>query len=441
MSIRIKPLLALASLILPLVSCNGETPADNEVMSMYVHGEASEGLSEASRIKLGKVYGPADDLQDGLFEIFLDFTPGEIILEDDGGRKWGLSSDGTASVTGTSSTLSLNGLHRLVIDTKSGRWHACAIQSVTFRALYGERQTVEGVYNGKGSWTFGGISLDADEGQVKYYRFEVASEHPEEISYLCSVSDQNGSDPESYRSTYQFIRILGSSDINASDDKAASFRFISTDKGTATVTLNMVQSNARYMHYVEITPPGPPAAFMGDSITENWRKSSTGHPEFFSDNGYLNKGISGQNSTQILARFEQDIIAESPQTVIICCGTNDIAGNGGVTTNDYILSNISAMAQMATQAHIKVILCSLLPCNYYYWATSVHPEDRIADLNEKIRNLALSNGYPYVDYYTPMVDADRGLNSAYTSDRCHPNQAGYTVMEGIVKPVIDSLVK
>ncbi|MGM9757351.1 MAG: GDSL-type esterase/lipase family protein [Candidatus Cryptobacteroides sp.] len=438
---RIKHLLALASLIFPLVSCNGETPSNKSVMSMYIYGEASEGLSEASKIKLAKVYDSADNLQDGLFEIFLDFTPGEVTLEDDYGRKWELSSDGKASVTGAATSLSLDGLHRLVIDTKSGSWHACTIQSVTFCALYGEHQSVDGVYGGKGKWTFGGISFDAEEGEAKYYRFEVKSDHSEEISYLGSIQDRNDSDPESYRSSYQFIRILGNSDIKASDDAAASFRFISTDKGTATITLNMIQTNARYMHTVEITPLGPPAAFMGDSITENWRKTSTGQPEFFSENGYLNKGISGQNSTQILARFEADIIAESPQTVVICCGTNDIAGNGGVTTNDYVLSNIATMAKMATEAHIKVILCSLLPCNYYYWATSVHPEDRIADLNERIRNLAQTNGYSYVDYYSSMVDADRGLNSAYTSDRCHPNQAGYTVMEGLVKPVIDSLVE
>lgn len=231
--------------------------------------------------------------------------------------------------------------------------------------------------------------------------------------------------------------------IGGSEDSfAGAFRFKPADsKGTAEISLFLAKGQARYIHNVDVTPSGPPAAFMGDSITENWRKSSTGHPEFFSDNGYINKGISGQNSTQILARFATDIVAENPKCVVICCGTNDIAGNGGVTTNEYVVSNISKMAKMADDANIDVILCSLLPCNYYYWAKDVRPEERIADLNERIKALADTNGWEYVDYYTPMVDAERGLKAEYTSDRCHPNKAGYTVMEEVVKPVIDKVLE
>ena len=182
---------------------------------------------------------------------------------------------------------------------------------------------------------------------------------------------------------------------------------------------------------------------MGDSITENWRKSSTGHPEFFTDNNYLNFGISGQTTTQMLARFEKEVVANKPQCVVICGGTNDIAGNGGAIENSAILKNIEEMGNMAQEARIKVILCSILPTDHYWWKPNMTPGEivsRIAEMNTLIRNLCNNRNWTYVDYFTPMADKTTGaILSQYSDDRIHPNQAGYEVMEGIIRPVIRSV--
>ena len=183
------------------------------------------------------------------------------------------------------------------------------------------------------------------------------------------------------------------------------------------------------------------AVFMGDSITENWNKSSAGHPEFFTSNCYKAKGISGQTTTQMLARFDADVVALAPRCVVICGGTNDIAGNQGAVTDQSIIVNIAAMASKAKAAGIKVALCSILPCNYYYWKPEMRPAERIKTVNGLIKALAEENGYSYVDYHTPMQADDGSLPEMYTSDGCHPNKAGYAVMEEIVVPIVNDALK
>ena len=183
------------------------------------------------------------------------------------------------------------------------------------------------------------------------------------------------------------------------------------------------------------------AVFMGDSITENWNKTSTGHPDFFTTNLYKGKGISGQTTSQMLARFDTDVVSLAPKCVVICGGTNDIAGNQGEVTDQSIVDNISAMAAKADAAGIKVILASILPCNYYYWKPQMKPAERIISVNAMIKALAEEKGYAYVDYHTPMKAEDGSLQEKYTSDGCHPTKAGYDAMESIVVPVIENVLK
>lgn len=440
-----RSLLLFSSLLL-FLSCTKEDGNNVSVDSLSVYGDAAESTSENSSIQMFPVYGADNVRISGAFEIYLSFSEGGFTIKDDHGTVWTLASGGAMVENGGASSLGETGIFRLRVDLNAMSWSRVRVNSVSFHPLFGDRAPVEGVYDRRGRWNFSDIPLERNEGEEMYYRFDVDTDSPEELAYLCSTKDMNASDPGSYKSSYQYIRTLGKGEFasigGTEEGTAGAFRFRSADSmGTADIRVSLSKGQARYIHNVEIIPMGPPAAFMGDSITENWRKSSTGHPEFFTDNGYLNKGISGQNSTQILARFQTDIVANTPRCVVICCGTNDIAGNGGETTNEYVLGNISEMAMMAKEANIRVILCSLLPCNYYYWKPSVHPEDRIGDLNRRIRALADTNNWEYVDYYTPMVDDARGLKSEYTSDRCHPNQAGYSVMESIVKPVIDKVLK
>ena len=176
--------------------------------------------------------------------------------------------------------------------------------------------------------------------------------------------------------------------------------------------------------------------FMGNSITEGWVKI---HPEFFKENGYVGRGISGQTSYQFLLRFREDVINLKPKLVIINAGTNDIAENTGPYDIDITFGNIASMAEIAKANKIKVILTSVLPAAGFRWNKKItDAPDRIEALNAKIKEYAKANKIPYVDYYTPMVTgAERALNPDYSNDGVHPTLDGYIVMEALIKPVID----
>jgi lysophospholipase L1-like esterase len=173
--------------------------------------------------------------------------------------------------------------------------------------------------------------------------------------------------------------------------------------------------------------------FMGDSITENWL---TEDPAFFEGKSYLNRGISGQTTSDMLKRFDRDVIQLNPATVVILAGTNDIAENGGPIGNQQIMENIAAMAKMATDHKIDVVLCSLLPVYDYPWRPGLHPPKKILALNTLIKDYADENNHIYVDYYSPMVDEKKGLKAEYSEDGVHPNLSGYKVMEPLVEEAI-----
>ncbi len=179
------------------------------------------------------------------------------------------------------------------------------------------------------------------------------------------------------------------------------------------------------------------AIFIGDSITANWVKESKGHPEFFKENNFLGLGFSGKTSAYLKTVFNAGVTSKHPKYAVILCGTNDIAQNDGVyVPNEDIRDNIAWMASEAAGSGIKVVLCSVLPSTHFYWATSIHPEDAIIELNVLIKALATEKGYEYVDYYSALVDSNKGLPSKYSSDGCHPNQDGYTVMENLILPIL-----
>ena len=176
--------------------------------------------------------------------------------------------------------------------------------------------------------------------------------------------------------------------------------------------------------------------FMGNSITEGWVKI---HPEFFKENGYIGRGISGQTSYQFLLRFRNDVINLKPKLVIINAGTNDVAENSGPFDIENTFGNIASMAEMAKANKIKVILTSVLPAAGFRWNKKItDAPDRIEALNAKIEAYAKANKIPYVDYYQPMVSgAERALNPDYSKDGVHPTLDGYLVMEALIKPIID----
>jgi len=169
--------------------------------------------------------------------------------------------------------------------------------------------------------------------------------------------------------------------------------------------------------------------FMGNSITEGWAQLSS---NFFTDNHYVNRGISGQTTPQMLVRFRPDVVNLKPKVVVILAGTNDIAGNTGPSTLEMIEDNIASMVEIAKSNNIKIVLCSVLPVYDYPWKPGLEPSQKIIDLNKWIKEYSIKNEIIYVDYFTPMADQRNGLKKEYSEDGVHPNKAGYKIMESIV---------
>jgi lysophospholipase L1-like esterase len=174
--------------------------------------------------------------------------------------------------------------------------------------------------------------------------------------------------------------------------------------------------------------------FMGDSITEEWGNL---YPEFFSGKNYINRGIGGQTTPQMLIRFKPDAIDLKPDAIVILAGTNDIAGNTGPSTVRMITDNIFSMAELGKAHEIKVVLASILPVYQYSWVDDVlDPPSMIDSVNRKIKEYVENQGLVYLDYYSSMVDDRKGLKLDYTGDGVHPNEAGYKVMSAIADDII-----
>ncbi len=192
----------------------------------------------------------------------------------------------------------------------------------------------------------------------------------------------------------------------------------------------------------KVTPPTANenrVVFMGNSITDAWINVS---PDFFKGKPYLDRGISGQTTPQMLIRFRQDVIDLHPKVVVILAGINDIAGNTGPSTVEMIEDNLKSMAQLARANGIKVVMCSVLPAYSFPWRPGIDPIAKIIDLNKWIKQFAQKNNFVYVDYYDAMVDERKGLPDKYSEDGVHPNPAGYKIMEPLVeKGIAKALAK
>jgi lysophospholipase L1-like esterase len=170
--------------------------------------------------------------------------------------------------------------------------------------------------------------------------------------------------------------------------------------------------------------------FIGDSITEFWERHDS---IFFSQNKYINRGISSQTSSQILERFQNDVIDLEPKWVIILAGINDIAENNGPISIEDIMNNIVSMVEKALKNNIEVVLCSILPASNFYWNPKIKPIEKIKQLNILIEAYCLTEKIKFVDYYTPMVDEYFGLDKKFTDDGVHPNLNGYLKMKTILE--------
>jgi lysophospholipase L1-like esterase len=176
--------------------------------------------------------------------------------------------------------------------------------------------------------------------------------------------------------------------------------------------------------------------FMGDSITEGWPldKSFPGKP-------YVNRGISGQTTSQMVLRFHQDVIALKPKVVVILAGINDMAENTGPMTLGQTEDNLAAMAEMATANGIKVVMCSVLPATHFSWHPGLTPASEVAAANVWMKAYAAEKGHVYVDFYAAMKDDEGGLPPNLSRDGVHPLPAGHAIMDPLVEAGIEKALK
>jgi acyl-CoA thioesterase-1 len=198
----------------------------------------------------------------------------------------------------------------------------------------------------------------------------------------------------------------------------------------------------------ELPPPAPGetrVVFMGDSITEGWgRRELATFPdraEFFPGKPYINRGISGQTTPQILVRFRQDVVDLQPKVVVLLAGTNDIAENTGKTTLRDIENNIASMSDVARANGIRLVLCSVLPTSDFPWHPGLDPAPKIRALNTWIKDYAAKNGFVYVDYYSSMTTSDGSLKAELSLDGVHPNKAGYEIMAPLAEAGVAEALK
>jgi lysophospholipase L1-like esterase len=173
--------------------------------------------------------------------------------------------------------------------------------------------------------------------------------------------------------------------------------------------------------------------FMGNSITEGWPNKD---PEYFSDPNYVNRGIGGQTTPQMLLRFRADVIDLQPDVVVILAGTNDIAGNTGPMTLEEIRDNIISMAELAKVHDISVIICSVLPAFDYVWRPGLEPNVKIPVLNGMLKDYCHNNNVIYLDYFTAMADSRNGLPKELAEDGVHPTKEGYAIMKELAEEAI-----
>ena len=198
------------------------------------------------------------------------------------------------------------------------------------------------------------------------------------------------------------------------------------------------QLNRYRAENTQLAPPAPGqtrVVFFGDSITDAWGRVK--ETTFFPGKPYINRGISGQTTAQMVLRFRQDVIDLHPAAVVILAGTNDIAGNTGLATLRMIEDNFRSMTELAQVNHIRVILASVLPVSDYPWQPGLQPAGKVRTLNAWLRSYAASSGATYLDYYSALANAQGGMDKRLASDGVHPTPAGYAVMAPLAQQAID----
>ncbi|WP_246153563.1 SGNH/GDSL hydrolase family protein [Terriglobus albidus] len=192
----------------------------------------------------------------------------------------------------------------------------------------------------------------------------------------------------------------------------------------------------------KLAPPAPGekrVVFYGDSITDAWGRRSG---KFFPGKPWINRGISGQTTQQMLIRFEQDVVHLKPVAVVILAGTNDVAGNTGPENLQMIQDNITSMVAIAKANNIRVVLASVLPAKKFGWNPDVQPAETIRTLNQWIEQYCTKEKLTFLNYYPALVDNEGGMKEDLAADKTvHPNDAGYAVMEPLAQAAVEKALK
>lgn len=229
-----------------------------------------------------------------------------------------------------------------------------------------------------------------------------------------------------------------------------SLLFLSAVQAQVTDCKNDWPNLARYdKDNKSVAPPAKNeqrVVFMGDSITDSWDNPVNGG--FFPVEPYINRGISGQTTPQMLIRFRRDVIELNPKVVIILAGTNDLAGNTGPTTLEAIQDNYRSMAELATANGVRVVFASVLPVSDYeirdgqpLTQTVRRPPEQILALNKWLQEFTKTRGYVYLDYFSAMADDKGFLKDELSNDGLHPNAQGYAVMAPLAQAAITASLK
>jgi len=193
----------------------------------------------------------------------------------------------------------------------------------------------------------------------------------------------------------------------------------------------------RYAEANKEVKESPLVIFMGDSITDFWGQY---RPGFFTDHNYLCRGIGAQTVEHMLARFHADVVDLHPRAVAILAGINNIAGNNGKIAFENVVGCIASMCETAKANGIIPVICSLTPCDRFFWNTEAQPAQDVIRLNGMLKDYATRNGVEYVDYHSKMALPDGSLPKEYSEDGCHPTVAGYEKMEEIIVPELDRIL-
>jgi acyl-CoA thioesterase I len=225
------------------------------------------------------------------------------------------------------------------------------------------------------------------------------------------------------------------------EERIACYAFITADFGRLT----------RFAEANRLLAPSAPAeagvVFFGDSITDRWSQPQSGG--FFPGKPYINRGIGGQTTGQMLLRYRADVLALRPRVVLILAGTNDLAGNAGPVTPDQLMDNLETLAELARLHGIRVVLASILPVSddkvdpngQPLIRSRSKPVELLRALNRRIADYAAANGHVFLDYFTPMATAAGTLKPELNDDGLHPNKSGYDVMRPLAENAIADALK